>query len=419
MAHSDDALNSTGMSALEPRDRNLVTEITYGTIRWRGWLDFILEGVISRPWDNVDPRSRLLLRLSLYQMARMDRIPDHAIINEAVELAKIRLRPGAARFINGVLRHLARSRPWLDPAFHRDAPPWIRASLPRWLWERWQVRYGIDRAFEYAISLNQQPRAAYRVPCGSLSASQLAGARALADSGVGHASPSELVPGAFLLEPGGRLPAPGVRLQDEASQLIPHLFGPIDGAAVWDVCAAPGGKSAILLELCGASGRMVCSDLKVQRAVRMQEMLRSSGSGFAILIADARKPAPFLTGFDAVLADVPCSGLGTLRRNPEVKWRFKEASLPNLSRRQYQILESAARVVRPGGLLIYSTCSTEPEENEGVVDKFLRSHPAFHIRKPATPEGIEAWLDGQGMFHSCPSARLWDGFFAALMVHAS
>lgn len=405
-AHADDVLSSETVSSLEPRDRNLATEITYGTLRWRAWLDYILASAIARPWESVEPKARILLRLSLYQMSRMDRVPDHAVTNDAVELARHHLRAGAARFVNGVLRNLGRQRPWTAPDFHRDCPVWMRVSLPRWLWDRWEARFGVDRTCEYALSLNRPPQTAFRWS-GSILGQDLPDVR-----------PSDLVPGAFLVEDTKqRHGAGGRRIQDEASQLIPHLFGPLDGSRVWDACAAPGGKSAILMERCGPSGWVVSSDLDLERARRLLATLaKGTGAPSGVLVADARAELPFRIHFDAALADVPCSGLGTMRRNPEIKWRFQPEWLPEMGRKQGRLLDSIAGAVRKGGLLLYSTCSTEPEENEDVVHGFLHSHPEFSILKPAFPAGIETWLDHEGFFRSFPSARLWDGFFAALMT---
>jgi len=401
--HSDDALNSQIIADLEPRDRNLVTEIVYGTLRWRGWLDYVLQKAVARAWESVEPKAKILLRLSLYQLARMDRLPDHAVINDAVELAKKHLRAGASGFANGVLRNLARRRPWKANDFHRDAPLWVRVSLPEWLWKRWEMRFGTDGACEYALSLNHPPGGAVRARDGGL-------------SDAGRAS--EIVPGACLMEAGSSAADfRDVRRQDEASQLIPQLLGEIRGARVWDACAAPGGKAAILKERCGASGWVVASDLDLRRTTRLRETMNGAmGAQADIVVADAGTAFPFRMLFDAVLADVPCSGLGTLRRNPEIKWRFQEEWLPGMGEKQSRILDAVAGAVGPRGKLLYSTCSTEPEENEQVICRFLDSHADFRVARPDFPPGIESWLGSDDFFRSYPAARPWDGFFAALLT---
>jgi 16S rRNA (cytosine967-C5)-methyltransferase len=235
---------------------------------------------------------------------------------------------------------------------------------------------------------------------------------------------SDLVPGAYTV-PGGEtegsyLQTLSGRIQDEASQLIPHLLGNILGWKIWDVCAAPGGKSAILREKCGGSGMVVSTDSSLSRAKKILSVVPgTTDSGAAVAVADARYSPPFLKSFDAVLADVPCSGLGTLRRNPDIKWRFKPERLLILQQLQQSILNSVSTLVRPGGFLLYSTCSVEPEENENVVCAFLAGNPEFALIRPEHPPGVEALLDERGFLRTYPGTRLWDGFFAALMERAS
>ena len=404
---SDDALNSRDMDRLQVRDRHLTTEIVYGTLRWQGLLDYLLAGASSRPWQEVEPGARILLRLTVYQMWQMDRIPDHASVNDAVELAKRELRKGIDLYINGMLRHLGRTRPWEKPGFAGEAPPWVRASQPQWLWERWAERYGERAAAEFALSLNKPPQVSFRL--GDADPEDL----------PFRAVRSELVPGAGIRigSVSEQPPDFQYQCQDEASQLIPHLFGQVSGWRILDICAAPGGKSAVLSRLCGPQGRVFAADLRNERVSRMAGLL---GSGekpkIDILVADASKPAPFRCHFDAVLADVPCSGLGTLRRNPEIRWHFKPEDFAALSRTQKAILHSASGAVRAGGRLLYSTCSTEPEENELVVKAFLSTHPDFNLENPVWPPGIENWIGDDRMIRTFPGTRLWDGFFAAMLV---
>ncbi len=411
---SDDALNSEDIGKLEIRDRHLTTEVVYGVLRWQAPLDYVLAGLSSRPWQEVAPAARILLRMGLYQMWQMDRIPDHALVHDAVELAKHELGEGIGRYVNGILRNLTRARPWRGNEFLRDAPPHIQVSLPLWLWNRWEGRYGETRAKEFALSLNVPPRVAV---C-------LAEESAQGNNLPFEAVPSDIVPGAFIRsgpereqesELGGPIP---FRIQDEASQLIPHLLGPVNsGLRIWDACAAPGGKSAILKKICGQNGHLVASDLRWERASRLATLLAQDGSLKAdVLVADARASLPFRGCFDAILADVPCSGLGTLRRNPEIKWHFEPEGLTSLQQTQRQIIDSISESVRVGGRLLYSTCSTEPEENEQVIDSFLNTHPGFSLEQPVYPPGIESWIGQDRMVRTFPSVRLWDGFFAALLT---
>ncbi len=410
--HSDAALNSEPMLRLDARDRNLTTEIVYGTLRWQAPLDHVLAASGSRPWDRVDAGVKTLLRMSLYQLWRMDRVPAYAVVHDAVELAKRRLRRGAEGYVNGVLRALARTRPWEEAAFLGTAPLHVRASLPRWLWERWRARYGEEAAMEYALSLTAPPRAAFRFA---------------APTGAGNAppvpaSPSGLVPGAFLRDaPAGSPEAEGssdarIQYQDEASQLIPHLLRPLEGMRVWDACAAPGGKTGILARLCGPSGSVTAGDSRQERVSRLVRSLRDAGwANVRVVVADARAAPPFREAFDAVLADVPCSGLGTLRKNPEIKWQFDAGRFEALGETQRRILDRVSCAVRRGGRLLYSTCSTEPEENERIVEDFLSGHPDFRIERPEHPPGIDTWIGADSMVRTFPGRRPWDGFFAALL----
>jgi 16S rRNA (cytosine967-C5)-methyltransferase len=411
---SDDALNSSEMERLNIRDRHLTTEIVYGTLRWEGLLDYVLAKSTSRSWHKVTPGAKTLLRMSLYQMWRMDRIPQHALVNDAVELAKRELGKGIDRFLNGVLRNLARTTPWKEDEFLENAPRWIQASLPQWLWERWAARYGEPDAREYALALNMPPQTALRPADNSGQIGSL----------PFEVVPSEIVPDAYLQATPSRKNRfsegdhTRYRFQDEASQLIPYLLGvSTAGSRIWDACAAPGGKSAILSGLCGDTGRVIASDLHMERIYRLRASLRNAGVFNAdFLVADATQSAPFHCSFDAVLADVPCSGLGTLRRNPEIKWNFNPAKLISLQQTQKTILHSVSRAIRVGGQLLYSTCSTEPEENEEVVQDFLDHHPEFRLELPTYPPGIDSWTDKDKMIRTFPSTRLWDGFFAALLI---
>jgi 16S rRNA (cytosine967-C5)-methyltransferase len=278
--------------------------------------------------------------------------------------------------------------------------------LPEWLWRRWADRFGESAAFAYASSLNKHPQSAFHVLDGEAVKPEI------------ECIPSDLVPGALI-----RVSAPennpaGLHYQDEGSQLIPYLLGASEGWKVWDSCAAPGGKTAILKKICGTSGSVIASDLKCERIVRLRELMRDP----LLLAADAGKPSPFRASFDGALVDVPCSGLGTLRRNPEIKWRFNPNDFFHLQQAQKRILEAVSEAVKVGGNLLYSTCSTEPEENEQVVDDFLKKKPGFRKATPASPcgpRGIDKWIRSDGYVCTFPSERLWDGFFAALLVRES
>ncbi|NWG14232.1 MAG: hypothetical protein HXY20_11925 [Acidobacteria bacterium] len=407
-AHSDDLLNSEKIEKLDPRDRNLATELLCGVLRWKGRLDHVLSQASSRPWESIDGAVQCVLRIGLYQMWHMDRVPDYAAVSSAVETVRRHGPRGSDGFVNAILRRMSRERPWTRSDFVSRLPAWVQVSLPEWLWKRWSARYGDDRAAEYALALNRPPQASFR-----LLAPGLQGAR------TGWTA-SGIVPGAFVAEAQVRdLPADAL-LMDEASQLVPFLIGARQGWRVWDACAAPGGKTEILRELVSPGGYVVSGDSSIRRILLLKHRLGGTGSlADMIVVADAGARPPFRTQFDAVLVDAPCSGLGTLRRNPEIKWRLREDLLAHFHRRQSEILHSACQVVRPGGRILYATCSTEPEENETVVAGFLHRHTDFGRIRPEGPAGIGAWVGADGFVRTFPSVRAWDGFFAALLVRQS
>ena len=409
--NSDDAVNDPEMDCLDVRDRHLTAEIIYGVLRRRATLNWLLAGHSSRPWKDIPLKTKIILRMSLYQLWMLDRIPDHALVNDAVELAKRELGEGVSRYINGILRSLARLRPWTEKDWLAKAPEHAQVSLPPWLWARWRKRFGVAAAREYALSLLSPPRVAFRT--GQNSKFEIP------EELFGFTEKSDIVPGAFFAtdeERGHELPQEAY-IQDEASQLIPWLAGPLSpGARIWDTCAAPGGKSAVFALMPCEGMLLVSSDSSPRRAKHLCSVLREVTAAPIVLAADARCAPPFRSAFNLVCADVPCSGLGTLRRNPEIKWRIQPADFDDLCKTQLQILTSVSTAVCPGGQLLYSTCSTEPEENERVIKNFLKTHPDFRLLAPIQPAGIERWTGNDRMIRTFPSRRLWDGFFAALLV---
>ena len=412
--NSDAAVNDPEMERLDERDRRLAAEIIYGALRRRATLDWLLAERSSRPWKEIARSAKIILRMGLYQLWMLDRIPDHALVNDAVEIAKSELGIGVSRYVNGILRGLARMRPWNEKDWLCKAPEYAQLSLPQWLWARWRKRFGRVAAKEYAMSLLAPPRAAFRIG---------AGIYKISESDSPFLEQSDIVPGAFFAAEethASGLP-PGACFQDEASQLIPWLAGPLNhGVRIWDACAAPGGKSAVFSAMQCDDMFLVSSDINPNRAKHLRSILRGAAGASvpdpAVLAVDARFAPPFRSSFDLACADVPCSGLGTIRRNPEIKWRISPENLNGFHETQLQILTNVSKTVRPGGRLLYSTCSTEPEENERVIEDFLEMHPDFRLQAPTYPAGIERWTGNDLMVRTFPTRRLWDGFFAALLI---
>jgi 16S rRNA (cytosine967-C5)-methyltransferase len=380
-AYADRLLEALADRAgLGSRDRGLATELVLGTLRWQRRLDWALARASRRPLPALAPWVRALLRLTVYQLEFLDRIPPWAAVHEAVELAKARRSPGAAAFVNGVLRALAgESRPWPVPSAESPVEALaLRASQPTWLVERWWARYGPAEAEELALAMNTTPPVVVRANTLRLAVDAVAAA--LREAGAGPA-PTQFAPeGLTLAEPGDirRLRAfcdGSVTVQDEAAILVGHALEPRPGETVADVCAAPGTKTTHLAALMANQGRIIAADPHAGRLELLREACARLGATIVEpRLAEAETLAADLGPVcDRVLVDAPCSNLGVLRRNPDGKWRRQPGDFATLVPTQAGILAAAAALVRPGGILVYATCSLEPEENEGVVAE-LRAH---------------------------------------------
>jgi 16S rRNA (cytosine967-C5)-methyltransferase len=401
---------------LAPRDRALVTELCLGTLRWQRLLDWHLERVSRRPLATLDGWVRALLRLSIYQLAFLDRVPAWAVVNEAVELAKGRRPRGAADLVNAVLRTAAAwPRPWPDPA--GDDPVdglATRLSQPTWLIRRWVARYGAAEAEALARAMNQRPPLTVRV--NTLRATAAAVTAALEQAGV-TVMPCRAAPEGLELSGAGDpralepLRAGWCAVQDEAAIMVGHAVSPEPGETVADVCAAPGTKTTHLAQLMGNRGRVLAADphpgrlgLLAAQCARLGAEIVTARRATVEELAAAAGPV-----CDRVLVDAPCSNLGVLRRNPDGKWRRREADLGPLADGQLAILEAAAGLVRPGGVLVYVTCSLEPEENEMVVAAFGRRRPDFAADPiPAVVPG--SCLAAPAVLRMLPHRHGSDGF---------
>ncbi len=408
-------------AGLDARDRALTTEIVYGALRWQRWLDWHLGRVSHRPIPELPGWLRALLRASAYQLAFLDRVPARAVVHEAVELAKRRRPRGVPDFVNAVLRALAAmSRPWPDPTAADAADPAdalaLRTSQPTWLVRRWVARYGEAEAVALARALNERPPLTLRVNTLKTTAVALAGA--LRQAGV-HVEPCRYAPEGLVVTGAGDpreltpLRAGWCAVQDEAAMLVTRALAPEPGETVADVGAAPGTKTTHLAQLMEDRGRILATDRHPRRVERLRAACRLMGA--TIVEADARGVEALAaeTGpvCDRVLVDAPCSNLGVLRRNPDAKWRRHETELLALAAAQGAILDAAAALVRPGGVLVYATCSLEPEENEGVVAGFRARRPDF--APDAVPAAVPAaCLEAPDRLRTFPHRHGTDGFTA-------
>jgi 16S rRNA (cytosine967-C5)-methyltransferase len=388
LAYPDPLLDRLPARAgLDARDRGLVTELVYGTLRWQRWLDWHLGRVSRRPVGELPGWLRALLRASAYQLAFLDRIPARAVVHEAVELAKRRRRLGVPLFVNAVLRALAGGpRPWPEPSPTEVEDRVERLALltshPTWVVGRWVDRYGEAEAETLARALNERPPFTLRV--NTLRTTREALAEALRRGGA-RVAPGRWTPDGLAVEEAGDprelapLRAGWCAVQDEAAMLVGHVLDPQPGETVAEIGAAPGTKTTHLAQLMGNRGRILAIDRQPARLARLQAACRQMG----VRIVEAHGGgvealAPSVGAVaDRVLVDAPCSNLGVLRRNPDGKWRRQPADLPALARAQGAMLDAAAGLVRPGGVLVYATCSLEPEENEEAVSRLRARRPEF------------------------------------------
>jgi 16S rRNA (cytosine967-C5)-methyltransferase len=413
---------------LEKRDRALLLELVAGTLRWQRALDVVLGDVARRSVERLDAPVRAVLRLGAYQLLHLDRIPPHAVVNESVEAVRAAGRPKAAGLVNAVLRSIARNHV-RDRLPRRPAPTAERSaqlaylggtlSHPTWLLERWLDRYGFEATERWCQFNNSPPEITVRSDRGEARDRLL---DELSAAGVpANASPFAL--DAVRLPPGsyGRLPSKlrsRLIIQDEGSQLVARLVQPPPGGKVLDVCAAPGGKTALLAKAMGRTGLLVAADHRPARVALLAATVARHRISAQIIRLDAGRSLPFSPRFDRVLLDAPCSGLGTLRRDPDLKWSRRPEDLPTFAAAQRQMLQHAAEAVADGGELLYATCSSEPEENVDVVEAFLAADSRFALDRamPSPIAGADDLLHRDGYLITTPFQHGLDAFFAARLV---
>jgi 16S rRNA (cytosine967-C5)-methyltransferase len=424
-AYADQLLHAElARSSLNAPDRAFATDLVYGTLRWRGCIDFYLSHFVTCDLAKLEPLVASALQLGAYQLLFAERVPASAAVDQSVRCVRAAGTQRASGLVNAVLRRLALERhavalPSLDadPVAHLSHA----LSLPRWLAERWVERFGVEQAAALAAACNRLPPLTIRANARRIDARDLLaelrerfpGARPCRYASRGIALGRKGNPA---LDPAyleGRF-----SVQDEASQLVVALLDPQPGERILDVCAAPGGKTTAIAERVGATGDVVAVD----RHPRRLELLRRAGRrlGLENIRAFARDATRELAdlapsgGFDRALVDAPCTGLGTLRRNPDAKWRVRPGDCARLAQIQRAILATAASVLRPGGVLVYSVCTLLAEENEQIAEAFLqRAHDFEPMPSDALPRELaELGADG-GRLRTFPHLHDADGFFAA------
>ena len=407
-------------ASLPDRDRRLATELVYGTIRRRGSLDLCLQPSLRRPLERLDPEILRILRLGAYQILFLDRVPDHAAVNESVELANRWGRRGSGSLVNGALRALCRAKAEGKGLPSSDIQAG-EADFPAWLTRIWESELGKEKVGEILSALLSPPQTVLRT--NTLKTDRTGLIDRLRGEGY-EAEPVDELPQAVRLSEGGDIRKADCYRQgwcvqqDGASQLIVDILDPRPGERVLDLCAAPGIKTTHMAEKMADQGLVVAVDNRLGRLRELVEGCRRMGvtvtSPVCADASGARHPliGPFV--FDRVLVDAPCSGLGILRRNPEKKWR-PAPDFATLSNLQASLIRTAAALVRPGGILVYSTCTVHQEENEAIVEGFIAEHGDFVLEEvtPFLPEGLEDLASEAGHLSSWARPTCFDLFFAA------
>jgi 16S rRNA (cytosine967-C5)-methyltransferase len=445
-----DLLQTPEVSALKEADRRLATELVMGVLRWRGELDFQIREVSGKPVECLDPEVATILRLGVYQIQFLERVPKAATVNDAVEMTKAARKRSAAGLVNAVLRRCppGSRAPWprrfedLDKAMLAR----VRRATPAWLLERWaatkvrsplsvvrcneqlttddEQRTTDDLAMRLAWASTQVPPTVLRVVD---LAQDIPGLREeLAAEGI-KTKPGKFSARALVVESGNVQASHAFRqgrvvIQDEASQLVADLLAPEARCRVLDLCAAPGIKAGQIAQALGR-GTLVTADLSAARLHTLARLLPPwlpKGVQWLAIQLDATQALPFGCQFEWILVDAPCSGTGTLARNPEIKWRLREADLKRLAEAQAKMLKSALGALSSAGRLVYATCSLEPEENEGVVERVLEESPEYRVVSPAELKSaypaLSRLFDPQGYLRTRPDLHTMDGFFAAVIV---
>jgi 16S rRNA (cytosine967-C5)-methyltransferase len=408
----------------DPRDRDLLQALVFGALRWQRRLDFILAHCSKTPLHKIEPPVLAILRVALFQILYLTRIPASAAVHRAVESAKAIAGPWVAPFVNAVLRRAAREHPRVAFPDRKIMPLQALAtewSCPEWLVARWLQRYGLEATADLCAGINQLPPLTLRANTLKAGREEL---MAAISPFAAKVDPTAVAPDGInvsgLKTPLRDLPTfrhGWFQVQDEAAQLVTLLLNPQPGEAVLDGCAGRGGKTAHIAQLMQDSGRLVALDQSISRLSQLRdEMQRLGISVVAVCEADLLQSnaGTHQEPFDRILLDAPCSGLGTLRRNPDIKWSAYRKDLDRYHSLQLRMLQQVSGWLKPRGIMVYAVCSPEPEETVEVVQAFIATNPKFQVDREAgeLPESVRPLIDAQGFLQTYPHLSYMDGFFA-------
>lgn len=417
----DDVLSATPM---DPRDKALAAEITYGVITYKMTLDWMISHVAGRPAEKLDSLILQILRIGFYQLFYLDRIPEPAAVHATVELVKRGKKKGLVPFVNGVLRGAIRKKetlPWPDKALDEAWYLALKYAHPVWLVRRWLARYGFAETEELLAANNRPAPVTLRV--NTLRTDKEALLSLLAAEGI-EAEASDVSVDGIVLTSGKRLTGLAAyrqglfQIQGESAMLTSSILQPLPGETVLDGCSAPGGKTTHLAQLMENRGDILALDIYTHRLELVSANCRRLGVNIVRTASlDAREISPDKLGlFDRILLDVPCSGFGVIRRKPDIKWRRPESVITELSGVQKAIISAAVSALKPGGTLLYSTCTNEPEETDQVIEYALSTHRDLMVGeiRNRLPEKWLTDVNGYGI-HLLPHIHGVDGFYISLL----
>ncbi len=407
------------------RDRAFIQTIVYGVLRWRGRIDWIIDHFSNVKIQRIDPKVLNALRMGLFQIIFLDRVPASAAVNTSVELTKTVAEPYVVKFVNAILRKAGAAHTDVPfPQFDRDPAASITAtqSFPEWLVKRWLKRFGPEECRALCSFINTIPPITVRV--NNLRTNREELHRDLAQETESTTATRHAPMGLSFVNP--RLPIPKMttyqkgwfQVQDEAAQLISLFLAPLSGEKIMDACAGLGGKTGHIAQLMENKGRIIAVDKNRKKlGILRSEMMHLGISTVTTRSMDLTltpKAGEGTPGFDRILLDAPCSGLGVLRRNPDAKWALAKQNLAPFQKRQIDMLTHLAPLLKVNGTLLYTVCSMEPEENEGVVEAFIQKHPGFMVDKEQEniPDTVRPFIDGDGYFRTFPHVHNMDGFFS-------
>ncbi len=422
-ADLDGAIDLARRHIADPRDESLLRELVTGTLRWQGAIDAVVAPLSRVALTKLDPEVLTALRLGTYQLLYLDRVPPSAVVDDAVALVRAAKKASATGLVNAVLRKIARGERGTPPPDADDAETLARVtSHPAWLVRRWLARRSREDVSAWLAFNNTPARMTVRVnPL--VAPDRATVAAALAVHGI-VTEACRYAPWGLTVLQGNPLGTPPLTsgacfVQDEGSQLAALAAPVFPGARVLDLCASPGGKTMAYVAAAGPTGMVVAADARSRRVTLLAETLGRARARAGIVHVDPSAALPFRVGFDVVAVDAPCSGLGTLRRDPDIKWRRTPEDLQRFAAVQLDLLVRASAVVRPGGCLVYSTCSSEPDENVDVVTRFLAMAPDFGLRPVGIgpdAEVLAACCDADGQLMTDPVRHGLECYFGAVLT---